>query len=151
MEGQEPDTGDGQEPTPPQPKAEGQASSPTFDQDYVKKLRDEAASYRTKLKEIEDRDKSETQKAADEAEAARKRAETAETKLLRFEVAAAKGLPPKWAPRLSGSTKEELEKDADELLKEVTPTPDFGGGPRGESAGGNDMDSLMRRASGRPG
>lgn len=36
-----------------------------FDEAYVKKLREEAASYRVKLKEFEDRDKSEAEKVAE--------------------------------------------------------------------------------------
>ncbi|MBK0420162.1 DUF4355 domain-containing protein [Leucobacter sp. CSA1] len=41
------------------------AEGKTFDEAYVKKLREEAASYRVKLKEIEDRDKSEAEKVAE--------------------------------------------------------------------------------------
>ncbi len=41
---------------------------------------------------------------------------------LRSDVAIAKGLPPKLARRLTGSTKEELEADADDLLEDM-PAP----------------------------
>lgn len=51
-----------------------------------------------------------------EAETARAEAATAITTALRLEVATAKGLTAKQAERLRGSTKEELESDADELL-----------------------------------
>lgn len=48
----------------------------TFDEAYVKKLRDEAAGYRVKLKEYEDRDKSESEKQTDRiAELERENAE----------------------------------------------------------------------------
>lgn len=46
-------------------------------------------------------------------------AKDAETRALRAEVANAKGLTPTQAKRLVGSTKEELEADADELVKDI--------------------------------
>lgn len=42
--------------------------------------------------------------------------EQAQLRAMRLEVAAAKGLTPKQAARLQGSTREELEADADDLL-----------------------------------
>jgi len=106
----------------------------TFSEEYVKQLRAENASFRTKLKGFEDRDKTDQQKLIERAEKAEKAAQEREARLLRHEVAAAKGLPPKWAARLRGDTKDQLEKDADELLKEISPTPGFDGGPRGRRA-----------------
>ena len=52
---------------------------------------------------------------------AAKRAEAAEARALRHEVAAAKGLTPAQAKRLAGTTKEELEADADEILADFAP------------------------------
>lgn len=75
-----------------------------------------------RLKEIEDKDKSEVQKLTDEVAALRKTATDHETKALRAEVAMAKGLSAAQAKRLVGTTKEELEADADEVL-EAFPTP----------------------------
>ncbi|MBR3330724.1 MAG: DUF4355 domain-containing protein [Mogibacterium sp.] len=49
------------------------------------------------------------------------RATKAETKNLRMEVAAAKGIPIELAARLQGSTKEALEKDAEALAPYLTP------------------------------
>lgn len=43
----------------------------------------------------------------------------AESNLVRLEVATEKGLTPKQAKRLQGTTKEELEADADELLEDL--------------------------------
>lgn len=84
------------------------------------------------------------------------RAESAETKLLRYEVAADKGVSPKLAKFLSGSTKEEIEEAADELLAEVgggkTPTGGHDGGPRGSAtaaASSGDMNARIRAAAGR--
>lgn len=69
-----------------------------------------------KAKELQDANKTETEKLTERADAAEKRADTAEQKLLRLEVAIDKGLTPAQARRLVGSTKEELEEDADDLL-----------------------------------
>jgi hypothetical protein len=70
-----------------------------------------------KLQEIEDANKSETQKLQDKAAESDKRAAEAEARALRLEVASEKGLTAKQASRLVGTTKEELEADADELLE----------------------------------
>lgn len=93
----------------------------------LEKVRKEAANYRTKakeleplaqrLKEFEDRDKSEGEKFTERLSAAEKRAEAAEQKALRLEVAASKGLSPTQAKRLVGATREELEADADEIIE----------------------------------
>lgn len=48
-----------------------------------------------------------------------KQAKTSEERALRAEVANAKGLTASQAKRLIGSTREELEADADELLKDI--------------------------------
>jgi hypothetical protein len=79
--------------------------------------------------------------------------EQAQLRALRLEVAAAKGLTPKQAARLQGSTREELEADADDLLATFgtasgaqqsqqssgTPAPDPTQGARGG------MDDLKAR------
>jgi hypothetical protein len=70
-----------------------------------------------RLKEAEDADKSELQRFTDRVTAAEKRAEEAEKRALRMEVAQAKGLTAAQAKRLTGTSKEELEADADELLE----------------------------------
>lgn len=71
------------------------------------------------------------------------------------EVAAAKGLPAELADRLLGDTREELERDADQLVGLVQP-PSMDGlirrAARGEplsSADVGSMDALIRRAAGR--
>lgn len=77
-----------------------------------------------RLTEAEDADKSEVQRANDKAAAAEARAKAAETRADRAEVAAAKGLSASLASRLVGETREELEADADELLKVMKPASD---------------------------
>jgi len=70
-----------------------------------------------RLKEFEDRDKTELQRAIERAEAAESRISEIESRALRLEVAAEKGLTTAQAKRLVGTTREELEADADELLE----------------------------------
>lgn len=75
----------------------------------------------TRLREFEDRDKSDTQKLAERAESAEKRVPELERQLLRLTVASEKGLTAAQAKRLVGDTREELEADAAELLETFKP------------------------------
>ena len=114
------------EPTPPQVEAPtAQDAEPkTFDVEYVQKLRQEAAKYRTEAKanadaakrlaEIEEAQKTEAQKLADRLAQAEAKAQAAELKALRSDIAQAKGVP---AVLLTGSTEEELNASADMLLE----------------------------------
>ena len=77
----------------------------------------ENASAAKRLGEIDEANKTAEQRSTDALAAAEKRAIDAESRLARADVAAAKGLPPSLAVRLVGTTREELEADADELLK----------------------------------
>jgi len=72
-----------------------------------------------KAKELEDSTKTEAQRLSDERDAHRARAERAEQDLLRLKVALRKGLTETQAKRLVGASEEELEADADELLKDI--------------------------------
>lgn len=74
-----------------------------------------------RLEEIENASKTEQQRAAEALTAAEKRAADAESAALRIEVAAKKGLTPAQAKRLVGSSLEELEADADDLLTNFKP------------------------------
>ncbi|WP_438470778.1 hypothetical protein [Streptomyces asiaticus] len=92
-----------------------------------KKLTDanaEAANYRTKLRETES--KLSQAKTMEEFEAAtaelRGQIETLERQILLSNVAAKYELPPALAKRLTGATEAELEADAKELQKLVTPS-----------------------------
>lgn len=116
----------------------------------IAKANSEAAGLRKRLKEaedkakkfddIEDSKKSEIERLTGQATAAEQRAADAELAALRIEVALDKapdGMPiaqvRKLAKRLSGTTREEFETDADELFEDFTPTTgtkdDKGGGP----------------------
>ncbi len=123
----------------------GDAGKKALDQE--RKARREAekanADLVKRLKEFEDADKSELEKATNAAAEAAKRAEEAELKALRLEVAGDKGLTPSQARRLVGTTKEELEADADQLLEDfaanakpapkVPPRPKPTGGSKGDT------------------
>lgn len=113
----------------------------TFDADYVKQLRAEAASHRKeaqevkqRLQELEDRDASELEKAQNKVTKEAQRAEAAEARLTRYEVAAEKQVPAEAVELLTGSTREELEAQADKILsfaaKPEAPAPEFDGGAR---------------------
>lgn len=70
-----------------------------------------------KLTELEDASKTELQRFTDKATAAESRAAEAEARALRLEVATEKGLSAAQSKRLVGTTREELEADAEELLE----------------------------------
>ena len=110
---------EGQE-TPPEGEPE------VFDADYVKKLRSEAAKYRTEAKAnakaaeqlaaIEEANKTETQKATDALSAAQREAETARADALRWRVAAKFQVSDEDADLfLTGTDEETLTKQAQRL------------------------------------
>lgn len=81
------------------------------------------ADFKALQQQIEDSKKTAEQKAADDIAAARAEASQAAARALRYEVAAAKGLDLALAARLTGSTKEELEADADALMTLIPKAP----------------------------
>ena len=87
------------------------------ERDARSKAEAEAAALR---KQIEDATKTAEQKMADDLKSAQDLASTNAVRAMRYEVAAEKGLDLKLATRLAGSTKEELEADAD-VLKALIP------------------------------
>lgn len=105
------------------------------ERDARQKAEQEAATLR---KQIEDASKTAEQKAADELRAATALAEGAALKALKYEVAAEKGIDLKLAGRLDGTTKAELEADADNLKTLIgakpgaTPKPDPSQGSGGD-------------------
>lgn len=87
-----------------------------------------------KLDELEESQKTEAQKLIDRAEKAEARATEIEVRATRAEVAAAKGVP---VNLITGSTKEEMESNADALVafKGTPIKPDMGQGSRGDDIG----------------
>jgi hypothetical protein len=117
------------------------------------KANKEAETLRLRLKEFEDRDKTDAQKLAERAAAAERTASEAQSKLLKFEVAAEKNIPATLAARLQGSSKEELAADADRLLADLAAhqqatAPSYDGGVRTAAAGPVDMNTLIRQKAG---
>lgn len=109
-----------------------------------------AREAQARIEEFEARDLTEQQKL--EKRAAEAEGKLAPTALenLRLRVALDKKVPAELIDRLKGSTKEEIETDADELLKlvKVAPPTSFDGGPRGNAPAGS-MDDLIRQGAGR--
>lgn len=101
-----------------------QADIPPEVKRALSKANKEAETLRLKLKEYEDRDKTELERLTERAEAAERAVAETEVRALRLEVAAEKGLTPAQAKRLVGSTREELVADADELLATFKPAAD---------------------------
>lgn len=121
-------------------------SFPEEIQTHIRELRQEAATRRNAEKELkaqlqqyQDRDKTDQQKLEERAATAEGRATSAESKLLRFEVAAEADLPLKYANRLQGSTREQLAEDAKQLAQ------DFGLAPGGSAAAPGGFDGGPRR------
>lgn len=146
-EGQEPEPveEEGQEPAV-EPEDEPQEGEPkTFDEPYVKDLRKEAASARSRatraerqleqLRQAAETSTSDTERLTKAQEAAEARAEAAELRASAYEVAASRSLDLKWADYLTGETREEQDQKADELVKLLaaqgsSKTPSFDGGAR---------------------
>lgn len=102
-------------------------------QKALKKANKEAEATRLKLKEYEDRDKSETEKLSERTRELEGDLTATQKTALRYEIALDKGIPKSIASRLQGDTREEMEKDADELLTTlggVKKTPSFDGGAK---------------------
>jgi hypothetical protein len=86
--------------------------------EWEKRAKDAAPAIK-KLAELEEAQKTELEKAQARADAAEKSAAEAAVSALRAQVALDKKLTPSQAKRLVGSTQEELEADADELLADL--------------------------------
>lgn len=121
-----------QDTSPAETPPEGSADEPTpenFDADYVAKLRKEAAKYRTeakanaeaarKLAELEESQKSESQRLADAKAAAEQDAAAARAELLRYQVAAKHGITDAddVALFLTGTDEDTLTRQATRLAE----------------------------------
>lgn len=94
------------------------AQEPDADQwkKFARQHEDRAKALAARLKEIEDRDLSDLQRAQRDVDEYRSRAEAAERAALRREVALNKGIPADLVDTLAGATEEELTAHADRLL-----------------------------------
>jgi hypothetical protein len=143
-------------------KGQSIESYPDEAQDYIRRLREESESRRQEIKDLkaeqskrEKSDQSEGERREAALVEANKRGDDLEARLLRYEAAANKGLPMKLAPRLTGTTKDELEADAEALKKdfgldgEQGETPaGFDGGVRRSVSKPKSMNGLIREAAG---
>lgn len=100
-----------QPPTPPGAPAQLPDDHPLVKAFNAQKT--EFAEAKRRLTEIDDANKSDTQKQADKITTLESELATSKAAILRAEVAAAKGVP---ANLISGTTKDELEAAADQLL-----------------------------------
>lgn len=139
-------------PAAERPKESGETKIPPEVERALRKANKEAETLRLKLKEFEDRDKTEAQKLAEAKTAAEREAATAKQELMRYRVAATKKLPAELADRLKGATEEEMAEDADRLLEvfgaQQRQTPSYDGGVR-QSARPTSMNDLIRQTAGR--
>ncbi|HEY9411131.1 MAG TPA: hypothetical protein VIP77_16245 [Jiangellaceae bacterium] len=118
----------------------------------LNKANKEAEALRLKLKEFEDRDKTEAQKLTERAAEAERAAATKDAELLRLRTALKHGISDEDAETfLTGSDEETLTKQAERLvaLKGTTaaprtPAPDPSQGTRGGQP--PDVDSLIKEA-----
>lgn len=140
-------TDNGQAPASTTPPANPPAAGPA--QDDETDWRAEAKKWEARAKEnfpkaqkydeLKDAEKTELERATARAEAAENETATLRTELLRREVAEAKGIPLRLAGRLTGTTREELEADADQLAEligdqKTPPRPDTA---QGRTRGGD--------------
>jgi hypothetical protein len=119
----------------------------------AKRLRLERNEARDRAKQYEDRDKTDGQRRAEELATVTARAERAETRLLKHEVAAELGIS-QHAGRLHGDTREELVADAKALAKEFGLSSDgqradFSSGVRRPVQRPKTMNDVIRQAAGR--
>lgn len=124
----------------------------------ARKHETQAKALAKRLEEMETAQMSDLERAQREAQVAAEReaeaaarAEQAELRALRIEVASAKGLTPAQAKRLVGSTREELEADADEIVADFGARPQVtpqstGAGAVSQERDSDDPNTWLRRA-----
>ena len=175
---QQPGAASGQGQAPNQQSGDdGQAGGSQDDRDLTpeerRQLRSESAKYRTRARDLaaerdaalaelstlKDREKTDQQRMSEELEALRKEKAGWEHARMAAAVAKDKEIPLEWADRLRGTTREELEEDADRLQSMIGSGAngssrgerytDFDAGVRGGSPANADMNQLIRRSAGR--
>lgn len=92
---------------------------------------DDLKAKAAKVDELEASKKSDLEKLTEQIEGLKKSQTETEARALRAEVATAKGLTAAQAKRLAGTTREELESDADEIIEAFPVAPSTETTPRG--------------------
>jgi cell division septum initiation protein DivIVA len=100
-----------------------------------------------KLQELEDKDKSESDRLTDRVTIAEKKAADAEREAARLRVGLRKGLTETQAKRLVGETEEELEADAKELLASFQPPANDEGKGKGDMPSGRPKERVRSGAA----
>ncbi len=143
--GDEPETDDVEEIASQAENPDAVSRAIKAERQAAKEARDRADELAAKVKEFEDRDKSEQERLAEAATTAEREASEAKAELLRLRVATSKNLPPELADRLRGDDEQELAADADRLLKLVgTQAPGPGDGGAREPAEAEVAPGLSR-------
>lgn len=96
---------------------------------WEQRAKENSEALKTHQQQLEDSKKSAEQRSAEALTKAEAAAQEAATKALRYEVAAEKGIDLAFASRLTGSTKEELEADADALMALIPKAPEAASEP----------------------
>lgn len=104
---------------------------------------DEVKAKAAQFEQLDSAAKSEVEKATERATAAEAKLAKAEADAIRLTVAMSKGLTESQAKRLVGSTREDLEADADELLATFRPADT--GAPSTDTGTGTPQVSLSRK------
>lgn len=122
----EPAPQDGPPPAPAPPWGSDDQFDPAKAWSLIQNLRGDVEKQKTRVnellpfeqaaRELEDAQKTEAQRLAEQLAAAQADATQARSETLRLRVATAKGLPAALAARLQGATEEEMSADADALL-----------------------------------
>lgn len=115
------------------------------EREAARKARKDADAMAARVKEFEDRDKSEQERMAEERDALKSELSPLKAENLRLRVAMEKNLPAELIDRLKGEDREALEADAEELLALVAKTT----GARGsvdQGARGGGANQLTREA-----
>lgn len=124
--------GENPEPTPPKSEFQPISSQEELDriisQRLARAVPKDYEQIKSELQALQDKDKSELEIANRAATEHLSRAEQAELRALRLEVAVAKGVPLAQAGRLVGTSREELEADADVFLADYS-SPSGDGSP----------------------
>ena len=130
-----------EQPAAPEAEEQQEQFDPERAQAKIKKANQEAANLRARLKELEplaakakeleEAGRSDLEKLTARAEQAERTASQQEARALRLEVAFEKGLTPAQAKRLVGTNRDELEADAEEILRDFPVKSD--GRPKGSA------------------
>lgn len=110
----------------------------------MEKRSKENATAADELKALKDSKQTDEEKLATKLADLEKRANEADHRALRAEIAQAKGLTPAQAKRLQGTNKEELEADAEDLLESL-PAPKDGNGKNGDNKDDDQADGRKDR------